>query len=140
LRKALTDAVQVEQVLATNPAARAKLPRTPRGEPGIIWTAAQLAAFLQHAASHRLFPFFRLAAYTGARRGELLALEWVALDLDAAEVTLRGSTDVIDGERVDDTTKSGRSGRLAGRRDRRGPARAPTAPARGAHEGRPGLA
>jgi integrase len=32
-----------------------------------------------------------------------------ALDLDAAEVTLRGSTDVIDGERVEDTTKSGRS-------------------------------
>ncbi|HZD71998.1 MAG TPA: tyrosine-type recombinase/integrase [Actinomycetes bacterium] len=79
------------------PAARAKLPRAPRGEPGIVWTAGQLAAFLQHAASHRLFPFFRLAAYTGARRSELPALEWAALDLDAAEVTLRGPTDVIDG-------------------------------------------
>lgn len=109
LRKALTDAVHVEQVLATNPAARAKLTRAPRGEPGTIWTAGQLAVFLRHAAGHRLFPFFRLAAYTGARRGELLALEWDALDLEAAEVTLRGSTDVIDGERVDDTTKSGRS-------------------------------
>jgi integrase len=109
LRKALTDAVQVEQVLATNPAERAKLPRAPRGEPGTIWTPAQLATFLQQAAKHRLFAFYRLAAYSGARRGELLALRWDALDLDAAEVTLRGSTDVIDGERVDDTTKSGRS-------------------------------
>ncbi len=109
LRKALTDAVQVEQVLATNPAARAKLPRAPRGEPGTIWTPAQLAIFLQQAARHRLFAFYRLAAYTGARRGELLALEWCEVDLDDGAVMLRGSTDVIDGERVDDTTKSGRS-------------------------------
>jgi integrase len=109
LRKALTDAVQVEQLLATNPAERAKLPRTRRGEPGTIWTPSQLATFLEQAATHRLFAFFRLAAYTGARRGELLALRWPALDLDAAEVTLLGSTDVIDGERVDDTTKGGRS-------------------------------
>jgi integrase len=109
LRKSLTDAVRVEQVLATNPAERAKLPRTRRGEPGTIWSAAQLAAFLDQAAGHRLAAFFRLAAYTGARRGELLALRWAALDLDAAEMTLSGSTDVIDGERVDDTTKSDRS-------------------------------
>jgi integrase len=109
LRKALTDAVRVEQVLATNPAERAKLPRARRGEPGTIWTPPQLAAFLEQASGHRLSAFFRLAAYTGARRGELLALRWSALDLDAAEVTFSGSTDVIDGERVTDTTKSGRS-------------------------------
>jgi integrase len=109
LRKALTDAVRVEQVLASNPAERAKLPRARRGEPGTVWTAGQLAVFLEQAATHRLSAFFRLAAYTGARRGELLALHWGGLDLDAAEVTLSGSTDVIDGERVEDTTKSGRS-------------------------------
>src|SRR5262245_27592845 len=109
LRKALTDAMRVEQVLASNPAERAKLPRTRRGEPGTVWTPSQLAVFLERAATHRLFAFFRLAAFSGARRGELLALRWPAVDLDAAEVTLAGSTDVIDGERVDDTTKTGRS-------------------------------
>jgi integrase len=109
LRKALTDAVRVEQVLATNPAERAKLPRTRRGEPGMVWTTAQLAAFLHQASTHRLSAFFRLAAYTGGRRGELLALRWPALDLDATELTFSGSTDVIDGERIDDSTKSGRS-------------------------------
>jgi integrase len=65
LRKALTDAVRVEQVLATNPAERAKLPRTRRGEPGTVWTPAQLAAFLHQASTHRLSAFLRLAAYTG---------------------------------------------------------------------------
>jgi integrase len=41
--------------------------------------------FLAEANSHRLFAFYRLAAYTGARRDELLYLRWAALDLDAAE-------------------------------------------------------
>jgi integrase len=109
LRKALTDAVRVEQVLTVNPAERAKLPRVRRSEPGQIWTPAQLARFLDLAAAHRLGFFFRLAAYTGARRGEILNLRWSDLDLDAAEVTFSGSTDVIDGERVEDTTKGDRS-------------------------------
>ncbi|MCI0687042.1 MAG: site-specific integrase [Sporichthyaceae bacterium] len=109
LRKALTDAVRVEQVLAVNPAERAKLPRVRRSEPGQVWTPAQLARFRERAAGHRLSFFFRLAAYTGARRGELLNLRWPDLDLDAAEVTFSGSTDVIDGERVEDTTKGDRS-------------------------------
>ena len=45
----------------------------------------------------------------GARRGELLYLRWDALDLDAAEVTLSGSTTVVRSQRVEGTTKGGRS-------------------------------
>ena len=41
--------------------------------------------------------------------GELLYLRWRPLDLDAAEVTLGGSTAVIRGQRVEGTTKGGRS-------------------------------
>jgi integrase len=72
----LADAVQVEQLLAVNPAARSKRPRS-------SGTAGQLQAFLTAARSHRLFAFYRLAAYTGARHGELLYLRWHALHLDA---------------------------------------------------------
>jgi len=95
LRKALADAVQVDQLLAVNPAARSKRPRSSGAEPTRVWTAEQLHAFLTAARSHRLFAFYRLAAYTGARRGELLYLRWHALDLDAAEVTFGGSTAVV---------------------------------------------
>jgi integrase len=109
LRKALADAVRVEQLLASNPADRAKLPRSRRSEPGTVWTPAQLATFLDAAAGHRLFAFYRVAAYTGARRGELLNMTWPTVDLDAGELILTGSTDVIDGERVYETTKTGRS-------------------------------
>jgi Phage integrase, N-terminal SAM-like domain/Arm DNA-binding domain len=58
LRKALADAVRVEQLLASNPADRAKLPRSRRSEPGTVWTPAQLATFLDAAAGHRLFAFY----------------------------------------------------------------------------------
>jgi integrase len=109
LRKALADAVEVEQLLSVNPAARSKRPRSGVIEPAQIWTVRQLDAFLTTARSHRLFAFYRLAAYTGARRGELLFLRWHALDLDAAEVTFGGSTAVVRGQRVEGTTKGGRS-------------------------------
>ncbi len=117
LRKALADAVDVEQLLAVNPAARSKRPRNTAAEPIQVWTAHQLGTFLATAQGHRLFAFYRLAAYTGARRGELLYLRWEAFDLDAAEVTLCGSTAVVRGQRVEGTTKGGRSRTISLDRD-----------------------
>jgi integrase len=109
LSKAFRDAVRVEQLLPSSPVERATRPRVQRPEPRQIWSAAQLRTFLDVAADHRLGAFYRLAAYSGARRGELLYLRWSAVDLDAHEVTFSGSTAVIDGARVEGTTKGGRS-------------------------------
>jgi integrase len=109
LRKAFRDAVVVDQLLPSNPADRAKRPRKPAREPGQIWTARQLSVFLDVAKAHRLFAFYHLAAYTGARRGELLNLRWRDVDLAGAEVYISGSTAVIGGTRIEGTTKSGRS-------------------------------
>jgi integrase len=87
--------------------------RPRRLAPGAVWTIAQLRAFLATAQQHRLFAFFHVAAYTGARRGELLNLKWKDIDLDGKKITITGSTAVIAGERVNGTTKSGRTpGRL----------------------------
>jgi integrase len=69
---------------------------------------AQLRAFLDNAAHHRLGAYFHVAAYTGARRGELLNLRWPDVDLAAKRLTITGSTAVIAGERIDGTTKNGR--------------------------------
>jgi integrase len=73
------------------------------------WTIAQLRAFLATAQQHRLFAVFHVAAYTGARRGELLNLRWKDIDLDGKKITITGSTAVIAGERINGTTKSGRT-------------------------------
>ncbi|MGI5161360.1 tyrosine-type recombinase/integrase [Microbispora sp. CA-102843] len=109
LRKALSDAVIVDEILPSNPAERAKLPRTQLTEPGTVWTPAQLREFLDTAKGHRLFAFFRLAAYSGARRGELCNLRWADVDLDSPQIRLTGSSAVVEGERIEGTTKGGRS-------------------------------
>jgi integrase len=109
LRKAFRDAVVVEQLLPSNPIERAKRPRKTAAEPGTVWHPAQLAAFLTTAQGHRLFAFYHLAAYTGARRGELLNLRWRDIDLDAPQIRITGSAAVIAGKRIEGTTKSGRS-------------------------------
>ena len=109
LRKAFRDAVLMDQLLPSNPVERAKRPRNPVRERGEIWTASQLCVFLDVARGHRLFAFFHLAAYTGARRGELLNLRWRDVDPARAEIRISGSAAVIGGTRIEGTTKSGRS-------------------------------
>lgn len=109
LRKAFGDAVRVEELLTSNPVARATRPRSRAAEAGGLWTVDELRAFLLVASAHRLGAFYRLAAYSGARRGELLHLRWPDLDPEAAEVTFTGSTAVVDGTRVEGSTKADRS-------------------------------
>ena len=109
LSKAFRDAVRVEQLIPSSPVERATRPRVRSAEPKVVWSPAELRAFLTVAARHRLGAFYHLAAYTGARRGELLHLRWSDVDLDSTEVTFTGSTDVIDCERHEGTTKCGRS-------------------------------
>lgn len=52
------------------------------------WTGGELARFLAHVRGDRLAALWRLAATTGMRRGELLALTWRALDLDGARLSV----------------------------------------------------
>lgn len=108
LRKALNDAVEVDGLIPKNPALRAKKPRREQARVTVLWSAEDLRRFLDHAAAHRLGAYYRLAAYTGARRGELLNVRWCDVDLDADWLRVVGSTDVVDGVRVDGTTKGGR--------------------------------
>ncbi len=107
LRKAFNDAVRFEQILATNPADRAKRPRREPRRLGDVWTAAELRLFLEGVSGHRLGAFYRLAAYTGGRRGELLNLRWPDVDWKAPAIHIRGSVGIVDRERVEGTTKGG---------------------------------
>jgi integrase len=109
LRKALNDAVLIDGILASNPALLAKLPKETRRVTRSMWTASDLDVFLESISSHRLHAFYRVAAFTGARRGEVLHLRWSDLDLEEDIIRFEGSTGVVDGERIDGTTKGGRS-------------------------------
>jgi integrase len=109
LRKALNDAVLIDGVLSSNPALLAKLPKETRRVTRDMWTAEDLDVFLESISGHRLHAFYRVAAFTGARRGEVLHLRWSDLDLEEDIIRFEGSTGVVDGERIDGTTKGGRS-------------------------------
>jgi hypothetical protein len=54
LRKALNDAVRVEQLLPSNPVVRATRPKAPGKKHADLWTTEQLRTFLSVAANHRL--------------------------------------------------------------------------------------
>jgi integrase len=88
LHRVLDDAVR-DSIIARNPADRAHaLPRH-RTAGRRVWTAAQTSAFLDSVRGGRLFALWRLAATTGIRRGEFLALRWEDVDLDHGWLTVR---------------------------------------------------
>jgi integrase len=87
LNRALSDAVRAGAIL-TNPAASAAAPsrRSTRPPAFDFWSPAELAQFLDSARDDSLYVAFALAAATGLRRSELLALRWCDIDLDASEL------------------------------------------------------
>jgi integrase len=91
LRRALDDAAR-RGLLVSNPAQLAHSPKARRLTSAVsrAWNAQQLQAFLQHTKEHRHHPAIWLAANTGLRRSELLALRWGDLDLDEARLSVNG--------------------------------------------------
>jgi integrase len=84
LHRALRDAVRWDK-LARNPAASADPPSRPSTRVQ-AWTAGELRRFLDYVRVDHLYALWRLAATTGMRRGELLGLTHLALDLDEARL------------------------------------------------------
>ncbi|HKX69876.1 MAG TPA: tyrosine-type recombinase/integrase [Acidimicrobiales bacterium] len=87
LRTALGWAVR-QRLISHNPAEDVDRPQRENREMR-TWSADELARFLDHAADDRLHPLFRLAAFTGMRRSELLGLRWPDVDLEAATISVR---------------------------------------------------
>ena len=56
--------------------------------PVMVWTPAQLGAFLDAVAGDRLYALWHLVAHRGPRRGEVCGLEWQDVDLTAGTATI----------------------------------------------------
>lgn len=80
LGQAFDDAVRLG-VVETNPVRAANRPKGKR-RPITVPTPEQVAAIIAAAGSSSARVALRLAATTGMRRGEVVALRWSALDLD----------------------------------------------------------
>jgi integrase len=74
-------------LLTNSPAARADAPSPGEADHGMALDADQLRTLVEGFRGLTLFPIVAVAAFTGARRNEILALRWT--DLDVANKTLR---------------------------------------------------
>jgi integrase len=129
LRSALAEAVR-QGLIEHNPAARVRLPRPNRTRPVVwtptreaawrdtgdrpkvaVWSRQHLATFLGHVRNDAHFGLWWLVSLTGLRRGELAALRWRDIDLDAGTLTVHEQIIVVDGQDVVGFPKSASSRR-----------------------------
>ena len=73
-----------------NAAKLVKAPKVPKHEMR-VWNEEQLTQFFREFQNPRYYAIFFLAATTGMRRGELLALKWADIDFENAKLTVRRS-------------------------------------------------
>lgn len=110
LRRAFAEAVRWRWI-TSNPVAAARPPKIAKHE--LTPPSAAEVRKLLELATLDLRCFLVLAADTGARRGELCALRWSAIDLDAGEVVIDRAVVLDDGKVVEKDTKTHQARRLA---------------------------
>lgn len=76
------------KLLKANPADACELPKLQKREARAM-DANQLDWYLESARGHWLYPILVMAAATGARRGEVLALTWKDVTLDTIPATIK---------------------------------------------------
>lgn len=84
LRSALASAVK-RRLISNNPASHVELPSRERVMEA-VWTVEDVHRFLTYVADDRLAALYRVAIVTGLRRGELVGLRWLDIDLVAGAI------------------------------------------------------
>jgi len=104
LRAALRQAVRWD-LITSSPADRIDPPRRSRSE--IVPPSSADVTRLLDAADPTLRLYIRLSAVTGARRGQVCALRWTDVDLDAGEIRWTRALAKVKGGAVEKGTKTG---------------------------------
>jgi integrase len=111
LRRALQQAVQW-QLLARNPADAVKPPKVERQQMSVL-DADATAELIEAARDTSLFVPILLGVLCGMRRGEITALRWRSVDLDAGQLAIVASTEQTDAGCREKPPKSGRGRTVA---------------------------
>jgi integrase len=111
LHAALKRAVRL-QMLPRNPCESVEAPRPKRAQTSALDEAgvARMLQSLRASSDQTLYVAVMLAVYTGMRRGELLALRWSDVDLDAGTLTVARSVVIAQDRSL--TFKAPKSGRI----------------------------
>lgn len=102
-------------VISDNPCERVKPPKQARNINDVkFFTLEESGAFLDEleretesgliCLQHKLF--FHMALFCGLRRGELIALEWSDIDLQAGTVSITKSTSIVSGKAITKAPKN----------------------------------
>ena len=111
IRKSLADGARWG-LLERNVADLADPPRAEVDTSGIrTWSPQQLRSFLAHVRDERLYAAWVVFGTTGMRRGEVLGLRWIDVDLDGARISVRQTLVMVDGEARYSQPKTKRSRR-----------------------------
>ena len=97
-RTALDKAVQ-ESLILENPAIGCKLPPKKSREMQVL-SPEEMQRFLIQARYDGYFEILLLALATGMRRGEIMALQWVDLNLATGELNIRRQVYYVKGEMI----------------------------------------
>jgi integrase len=111
LRQALQQAVRW-QLLARNPADAVKPPKVERKQVSVL-DAGGTAELIEAARSHTVFVPILLGVLCGMRRGEIAALRWRSVDLEAGQLAVVASTEQTKAGCREKETKSGRARTIA---------------------------
>lgn len=94
------DLAVLDDLVAKNVLKGLKRLRTTASEAGRALRPQEARAFCSVSRGHRLWGLFELAMITGLRRGEITALRWSHVDVDAAVLRVRENVVVVDGQPV----------------------------------------
>ena len=98
LGSCLTTAVR-KGLLAASPLERTeKIPSPGESDHGMALDQDQLRTLVEGFRGSVLFPIVALAAFTGARRNEILALRWDDLDFEKKTLTIKRAVDQVHGQ------------------------------------------
>ena len=109
LGQALDQAV-AQRLCVTNVARLVELPEMPLPKP-VTWTPAQAQAFLEHVSGSDLEALWRMTM-GGMRRGEVVGLPWLLVDLSARTITIQQTRVNMHGSVITSTPKTRRGERV----------------------------
>ena len=109
IRRALNEAVKWG-LIHKNPCSSVTPPRPEKRVPE-VWNVEQAQEFLRAVRDHRWYAIYLIALTTGARRGEILGLEWENIDFDRKTVSIQKTVSEIRGKPVIGEPKTQRSRR-----------------------------
>lgn len=109
IRRALNEAIKWG-LINKNPCSAVTPPRPEKSVPE-VWSVEQAQEFLQAVREHRWYAIYLIALTTGARRGEILGLEWENIDFTRKTVSIQKTVSEIRGKPVIGKPKTQRSRR-----------------------------